>query len=86
MTRAGGQFTFVLSQPGRVILTVRNPTGRAVAQVSAGRSATAGLNAVAWSGRDSRGASLPRGRYLVELRAAGETGQVARAVRAFWGR
>ena len=57
---------FVLPEPGEVSLAVYDVLGRRVRVLSEGHR-SAGTHAVAWDGRDGRGASVASGVYLARL-------------------
>ena len=60
---------FSLSKPARVTLTVYGPSRELIATVLDGASRAAGLNAVAWDGRDRDGAIVPDEAYSFVVRA-----------------
>ena len=68
--RNGTQFGFVLTEPGRVRVTVYDTGGRRVATL-AGHAAR-GLNRVAWDLRSDLGAGVASGVYLYRIEAGGE--------------
>jgi len=70
----GMSVAFILSQPARVRLALKNAAGRSV-YVAAPHQSTAGANAVSLTGRSAAGQPLARGVYVLELVAEADTGE-----------
>ncbi len=77
----GAQVTFALSAPAQVSVEILNISGRRIRQVVADRLYPAGAGVVLWNGRNSAGAAVPAGIYLVGVTAQGESGQQVTALR-----
>mgnify|MGYP001770869544 CR=1 FL=1 len=77
----GGQLLarFTLTEPAQVEAHLRTLTGRLVATVLPRRFLSAGEQRIVWDGR-SVSSGLPKGIYLLEVRAEGERGEQVRAV------
>jgi hypothetical protein len=65
----GRGFVFNLNREATVSIQVETITGKVVANVANGRSASAGENRFTWAGRAQSGASLPPGAYMVKVTA-----------------
>jgi hypothetical protein len=80
----GGQaeIVYTLSRAATVDIQVINMSGLRVRSLSSGGVAAAGQNRAVWDGRNERGAKVPAGRYLVVVRALGDSGEQTRAVAA----
>jgi hypothetical protein len=75
-TRSEGRsFVFNVNREAQVTMHVKTLTGKVLATVASGRSATPGENRFSWSGRSQSGAALPPGAYMVEVTARGEDGE-----------
>lgn len=74
--------TFGLSAPARVRAEVVNMAGRLVRTLAADRMLPAGVNSMAWDLRNSQGAAVPAGRYLIRIIAVADNGQQVAAVAA----
>ncbi len=74
--------TFALSAPATVQVRVLNVAGRLIRTVTPGMAGAEGLNTVTWTGLSDSGLQAPNGRYLVEVRAATESGTQSRAMAA----
>lgn len=68
--RDGTLLRFGVSQPGRVVLTVHDVTGRRVASLLDGVR-SAGSHSVRWSGADDAGRPVASGIYFARLRVPG---------------
>ncbi len=77
----GGQLIarFTLTEPAEVESKLLTLTGRSVAVVQPRRLMPAGEKYLIWDGRSVNG-GLPKGIYLLEVRAYGERGEQTRAV------
>ena len=75
----GAQITFSLSASAAVDIEIDNIAGRPVRYVSGG-TYNQGLNTALWDGRNSSGAKVPGGTYLVRLTARDGNGQQANSV------
>jgi hypothetical protein len=78
---AGAQIVFSLSASAYCDVEVLNIAGRTVRRVQQGRLLPAGQNVVVWDGRGDGGAPVPRGVYLVRLRARSEDGNMVQGIR-----
>jgi hypothetical protein len=78
-TGNGAQITFALSAPAAVDIEVDNMAGRPVRYISGG-VCPQGLNTALWDGRNTSGAKVPAGTYLVRLTARNGNGQQANSV------
>jgi flagellar hook assembly protein FlgD len=78
----GVRLMFTLTQAAETTVMVRSLSGRETGVVEVQRSRSAGVNTVAWDGRDAQGRPLPPGVYLVEVQVWDEEGQQVRAVKA----
>lgn len=54
--------------------------GKVVRQIGASALRSAGTQQIVWDGKNQAGVSLPSGSYLIEIRADGADGQVARVL------
>ena len=83
LPRGGGaEVVYTLSRPAVVDVVVMNISGATVRRLASGLAQGAGLNRVSWDGRSDRGSPVPAGRYLVVVRAAGESGERTQGVAA----
>jgi subtilisin family serine protease len=73
---------FTLTQEGQMTVTILKANGDTI-RLLTNRSAKAGSTSLLWDGKDSAGRSVPPGVYLVQVRAVGAKGDVARAVLPF---
>ncbi len=73
-TAAGAEMTFTLSADASVTCEVLNIAGRAVKTIVADRPLEAGINSLAWDGRNAAGLRAPAGMYLVRMTATGAGG------------
>jgi hypothetical protein len=80
-TRGGTRLTFALSTPASVEARVCTLSGQPVVTIAADRRCAAGLNVLAWDGRDAAGRPLPSGTYLCALTASTPDREQATAVR-----
>ncbi len=74
----GAQVVFALSQPAETSVEVLNIAGRTVRKVEEGHLRLAGIHTIVFDGRNSGGALVPAGRYLVAVAARAENGQQVR--------
>lgn len=74
----GAQVVFSLSQPAETSVEVLNIAGRTVRKVEEGHLRLAGIHTIVFDGRNSGGALVPAGRYLVAVAARAENGQQVR--------
>ncbi len=72
--------TYSVSSSCRVQARVLNIAGRPVRVLASDSAATAGVNTLAWDGRNASGSMTPSGLYLVEIEALAENGQRAKTV------
>ncbi|MFO7946968.1 MAG: S8 family serine peptidase [Armatimonadota bacterium] len=72
---SGMNIVFSLSHPCHTSVEVLNIAGRSVAAVEQDTLRLAGNHNILFDGRNSHGAALPSGRYLVKVQARSETGQ-----------
>jgi len=77
---SGAEIVFTLSAPATVTVEVLNIAGRLVATVAASKSATAGLQRLAWNGASSQGLRAPNGMYLVRITACDPEGAHTQAL------
>ena len=70
---AGCQVTYTLAAPADVDAVVLNLAGRVVARLAAGTQ-EAGVQTLAWNGRNLAGSLAPAGTYLVQVTARGADG------------
>ena len=80
---AGAQVVFSLSQPARTSIEVVNIAGRSVRLIEDDHLRLAGNHTIVFDGRNSHGAAVPGGRYLVIVKAVADDGQQARRMVAF---
>ncbi len=79
---AGGVVvTYQLNAEAVVTVDVLNIAGRLVKRVVSDRPSEAGVNSVLWNLTGSTGAPVPRGTYIVVIRARTADGQQVKAVR-----
>jgi hypothetical protein len=76
--RAETLVSFTLTEAARVDVTIRTATGRLVRTLATNLAADAGITTLAWDRRDAAGHAVPAGSYLVEVRAGGSGGRLAR--------
>ncbi len=79
----GAEIRYNVSEAASVTTRIYNVAGRLVAELERGRSVARGAVATVWDGRSAMGTVTPNGAYVVEIVAAGQDGQRARAVRPF---
>lgn len=77
--RSQGSYTvsFHVNAGAQVEVTVLS-AGKPVRKLLQTVTRSAGLQQVSWDGRDASGVALPAGAYMVEVKAVGTDGQVAR--------
>ncbi len=77
--RSQGSYTiaFDINAGAQVEVTVLS-AGKPVRKLMQTVTRSAGVQQVSWDGRDSNGVALPAGAYMVEVKAMGPDGQVAR--------
>lgn len=80
--RAGAQVVFALSAPAYCDIEVLNIAGRPVRRIVRDKMMAAGRNVVVWDGKGQGGAPVPRGLYLIRLRARAEDGTAVQALRS----
>jgi YVTN family beta-propeller protein len=66
--RSSIEIEFALARAGAVDCVIYDLLGREVASLARGRAFPAGVQRLAWDGRDRRGASVAAGMYFVRLR------------------
>ncbi len=74
---AGATVSFVTSQDASVQVRVLRSTGEVIRTLVT-RAAPTGANSVTWDYRDARGAALPAGAYIIEVKGTTLDGQSAR--------
>lgn len=80
----GASVVFTLSADANVDVEIMNISGVPIRRVVSGRLLGAGMNSLAWDGRNGQGAQVPSGRYLCRITARSpETGEQHSVVRAF---
>lgn len=77
------QVTYTVSGAAQVSVDVLNIAGRVVGQLGSRAAGAGSINTVAWNGRNTQGAKVPSGRYMLRITARAENGQAAQCVRAF---
>ncbi len=73
-TARGAEVAFTLSTDAAVTCEVLNIAGRAVKTIVSDRPMAAGINSLAWDGRNAAGLRVPGGMYMVRMTATGATG------------
>jgi hypothetical protein len=73
--------SYTLAADATTEVRVLGTSGRAIASLERGRSATRGVNTLNWGLRDNAGRSVPAGNYIVEITATNGSGERVRAVR-----
>lgn len=85
-TRAGGavsyRISFVSTQEANVQVEIQSFAGRTIRQLET-RAAGVGETAVVWDGRNTQGALLPTGPYVMVLTAKDDTGATTRQMVPF---
>ncbi len=76
----GVQVNYTLSKPASVTVEVRNIAGRLVGRVAPEQVQSGGVQSVVWNCRNTAGARVPAGRYLISITAATEDGQRAQGM------
>ncbi len=79
----GAEIRYNISDAATVTTRIYNVAGRRVAELERGRSVPRGAVASVWDGRSAMGTVTPNGAYVLEIAAAGQDGQRARAVCPF---
>jgi len=79
----GAEIRYNVSEAASVTTRIYNVAGRLVAELERGRNVARGAVATLWDGRSAMGTVAPSGTYVVEIAAAGQDGQRARAVCPF---
>ncbi len=81
--RAAGAYEigYTVSQDVRVEVAVMGYNGQTLSQVGATRAISSGDNHLTWNGRDAKGAVVPAGTYLLQLKAITTDGAVTREIR-----
>ncbi|MGC8783252.1 MAG: FlgD immunoglobulin-like domain containing protein [Armatimonadota bacterium] len=74
---------FMLSQPASTQVRVLSASGKIVREIEKAVARSAGVQNVQWDGRDTSGTALPAGAYLLEVIAASDEMEQARAVIPF---
>ncbi len=82
-SRAAGAYEigYTVSQDVRVEVAVMGYNGQTLSQVGATRAVSSGDNHLTWNGRDAKGAAVPGGTYLLQLKAITTDGAVTREIR-----
>lgn len=78
---SGGQLALTLSAPLSLTAEVRGLGGRLVRTLLRGERREAGLQTVAWDGRDDQGRAVPTGTYRLEVVGTDDLGEQVRASR-----
>ncbi|MFP3904609.1 MAG: hypothetical protein ACLFWB_10250, partial [Armatimonadota bacterium] len=76
----GAVVTYNVTKPCKVSMRVMNMAGRCVRVIATDRVAQAGVNTETWNLRNTGGAPVPSGMYLIEVRAQAENGQQSRGL------
>jgi hypothetical protein len=71
----GAQIVWTLSNPAQVTVEILNIGGRLVRQIGDQSVSPAGVGSASWDGRNTVGALVPSGVYLVRVTAQADTGQ-----------
>jgi hypothetical protein len=81
--RAAGayQIGYTVSQDAQVEVAVVGYNGQTVAVVGATRAVSSGDNSQVWNGKDTKGAVVPAGTYLLQVKAITSDGTVTREIR-----
>jgi hypothetical protein len=80
-TRAGtAQISFGLTANASVTAEVLNIAGRRVRLIATDQPMDAGIGTLLWDGRNSSGAVVPSGAYIVRLTARGASGTQSQAM------
>jgi len=72
-TASGAQIVVSLGSAAEVIVSIRNLAGREVAILTPGKLA-AGMQSLLWNGKSKTGTQVPRGMYLLEVKAQSADG------------
>ncbi len=72
---------YTVSQDARVEVAIIGYNGQTLAQIGSTRAVSSGDNRQVWNGKDTRGANVPAGTYLLQLRAITPDGTVSREIR-----
>ena len=72
---------YTVSQDARVEVAIIGYNGQTLAQIGSTRAVNSGDNHQIWSGKDTRGANVPAGTYLLQLKAITTDGTVSREIR-----
>jgi len=78
--RGTASITFQITKEAQVDVTIRSLNGKRIRLVQSGGMKAAGVNQVVWDGRDDQGRNVPRGRYLIEVKARAESGEQSRNI------
>lgn len=81
-TPGGVEVLFTLSAPAYCDIEVLNIAGRTIRRLGTSQLMVSGQHAVTWDGRNETGAPVPRGLYLIRVRARAEDGAQVQAVRS----
>jgi M6 family metalloprotease-like protein len=79
-TAGAAQVNYTLSRPASVTVTVMNIAGIVVRNVVQGQSGTAGVNVATWNLHNDAGNIVPSGRYLIQIEAVADDGQMVRTL------
>ncbi|MCW3095773.1 MAG: Subtilisin-like serine protease [Chthonomonadaceae bacterium] len=81
--RAAGayQIGYTVSQDAQVEVAVVGYNGQIVAVVGSTRAVSSGDNSQVWNGKDTKGAGVPAGTYLLQVKAITSDGTVTREIR-----
>ncbi len=77
---ASAAVSYTLSKNAQVTIDVHNISGRLISRVVQDQSQAAGLQSVAWNGRNQAGLRVPNGCYLIRISAHTEDGQQVQAL------
>ena len=79
-TSDGADIDFALTRAANVSARIMNLAGRPVKTICTARECEAGANTLVWNATSDAGLQAPSGQYLVEITAATEDGQSAKAL------
>jgi hypothetical protein len=71
-SHSGTNINFTIASPGSVSIAIYDSKGNLVRNISS-PNCTAGQNQITWDGLNDRGAAVPSGTYLYEVRYGSET-------------
>jgi hypothetical protein len=77
------QLTYTVNTASEVSAEILNIAGRCIKRLGSQSAAPNTIESAVWNCRNTGGARVPAGRYIMRLTARTETGEAAQAVRAF---